>query len=115
MDQPPIDTHTFNHYFNKPHLADHSETWLKRFPQLHADSLFHGNEKLAQGWGFEITEDRNWVILVCANLAGLLLSAVAAVLSAYLTNNKTVGIAIGTWLTAVQMLILNSLFWHWTN
>ncbi|KAL8684135.1 MAG: hypothetical protein Q9224_006584, partial [Gallowayella concinna] len=75
MDEPPIDSRTFNHYFHKPHLGDPSVTWIKRFPQLQDSSLFYSNEKLAKGWGIEIIEDRNWILFVCANMMALLLSA----------------------------------------
>jgi len=115
MDLPPIDTHTFNHYFHKPHLADTSETWIRRFPQLHDVSLFDGNEKLAQGWGFEITEDRNWTIFVCANLASLLVSGALAGLSAHFLKDNSTGVAIGVWITTVQTLVITALFWHWTS
>lgn len=115
MDQPPIDTRTFNHYFHKPHLADPSETWIKRFPQLHDVSLFYCHEKLAKGWGFEITEERNWMMLVCANLAALLVSGALAGISAHFLKDNATGVAIGAWLTAVQTLVITALFWRWTN
>jgi len=115
MDQPPIDTHTFNHYFHKPHLADPSENWTKRFPQLHGVSFFWGHEKLAKGWGIEITEDRNWMVLVGANLVALLMSGALAGISAYCLKDNATGVAIGAWLTTVQTLAITALFWRWTG
>ncbi|KAL8811659.1 MAG: hypothetical protein Q9200_001629 [Gallowayella weberi] len=115
MDEPPIDSRTFNHYFHKPHLGDPSVTWIKRFPQLQDSSLFYSNEKLAKGWGIEITEDRNWILFVCANLMALMLSGTIAGLYIFLAKDAQTGVAIGAWLSAVQTLGVNGLFWHWTN
>ena len=115
MDEPPIDKRTFNHYFHKVHLADTSATWIKRFPQLSDASLFYSQEKLAKGWGIEITEDRNWMLFAYANILALIISGALAGLSSWLMNDKQTGVAIGAWLTAVQTLTITAVFWHWTN
>ncbi|KAL8799519.1 MAG: hypothetical protein Q9182_005828 [Xanthomendoza sp. 2 TL-2023] len=115
MDEPPIDSRTFNHYFHKPHLGDPSATWIKRFPQLQDYSLFYNNEKLAKIWGIEITEDRNWTLIVCANFMALILSATIASLYSSSANDALTCAAIGAWLSAVQARGVYGLFWHWTN
>ncbi|KAL8838918.1 MAG: hypothetical protein Q9170_001955 [Blastenia crenularia] len=115
MDEPPIDTRTFNHYFHKPHLSDSTETWIKRFPQLQDVSLFHSNEKLAKGWGIEIIEDRNWILIVCVNLASLLLSGGVAGIYAYYMRDSQTAVAIGAWLSAVQMMVVTAFTWQWTG
>lgn len=115
MDEPPMDKRLFNHYFHKLHLADTSATWIRRFPQLSDTSLFYGQEKLAKGWGIEITEDRNWMLFTCANILALIVSGTVAGISAWSMGDKQTGVAIGAWLTAVQTLTITAVFWHWTN
>ncbi|KAL6714320.1 hypothetical protein ACLMJK_007743 [Lecanora helva] len=115
MDEPPMDKRTFNHYFHKPHLADDSATWVRRFPQLSDKSLFYSQEKLAKGWGIEITEDKNWMLFIWANVFALIISGAVAGISSWLMDDNQAGVAIGTWLTAVQTLITTALFWRWTN
>jgi hypothetical protein len=82
--------------------------------QLHDVSLFDGDGKFAQGWGFEIMEDRNWMMFVCANLVSLLMSGALVGLSA---KDNATGVAIWTWLTgtAMQTLVITALFWHRMN
>lgn len=115
MDEPPIDSNTFNHYFHKPHLLDPLAAWIKRFPELNNASFYWGDKKLAIAWGFEIVEDRNWMLFVGANLIALLVSGAVAGVSAYFMNDNATGVAIGAWLTAVQTLLVSGLFWHWTG
>ncbi|KAL8789481.1 MAG: hypothetical protein Q9213_001094 [Squamulea squamosa] len=115
MDEPPMDPRTFNHYLQNPHLGDHSETWIKRFPQLEDTSLFYSNEKLAKGWGIEITEDRNWTLIVCVNLLVLLLSGATAAIYGYCFKDAQTGVAIGAWLSTMQTLGVTCLFWQWTS
>jgi hypothetical protein len=115
MDEPPIDSRTFHHYFKNPHLADPSQTWMTRFPQLNHDSLYYNAEKLAKGWGMEITEDRNpWLFVVC-NLISLLFSGAMAAIYAVLTKDNATGVAIGAWLTTVQAIIVTAVLWRWTG
>jgi len=114
MDEPPIDADTFNHYFHKPHLADLSAVWIERFPQLHDVSLFYSPNR-PPSWGFEIMETRNFLLFAIMNLIGLLLSGLVAFLSARFLKDKSTGVAIGSWLTATQALVLAILFWYWTN
>ncbi|KAL8819082.1 MAG: hypothetical protein Q9191_007811, partial [Dirinaria sp. TL-2023a] len=115
MDEPPMDTRTFSHYFHKPHLADGAETWIKRFPQLADSSLFYSTEKLAKGWGIEIVEDRNWKLFVCGYTIALLLSGIIASLSSIYMHDKQTGVAIGAWLSTIETLVVTALFWHWTD
>ena len=115
MDEPPMDKATFNHYFHKPHLADTSATWITRFPQLSDTSLFYTGGKLAKGWGIEITEERNWILLMCENTLALLIIGAVAGVSSWLMKDKATGVAIGIWLTAVQTLTVTLVFWRWTN
>ncbi|KAK0816762.1 hypothetical protein LTR75_003445 [Friedmanniomyces endolithicus] len=115
MDEPAIDTRTFHHYLQNPHDADPSQAWMKRFPQLNDSSLFYKPEKLAKGWGLEITEDRNWMLFVVASIVILLVSGAVAGIYAWRTDDKTTGVAIGAWLTAVQMLSVTLVFWRWTD
>ena len=115
MDEPPIDRRTFNHYFHKPHWADSSETWIRRFPQLVDSSLYYGNEKLAKGWGVEITEDRNWTVFVGVNLLVMVICGGFAGVFARVVGDPQTGVAVGAWATAVQALVVNALFWRWTN
>lgn len=88
---------------------------MKRFPQLNDSSLFYKPEKLAKGWGLEITEDRNWMLFVVASIVILLVSGAVAGIYAWRTDDKTTGVAIGAWLTAVQMLSVTLVFWRWTD
>ena len=115
MDEPPIDARTFNHYFHKIHQADEDDTWITRFPQLQDSSLFYGNEKLAKGWGIEIIEAPNWMLFLIVNLWGLLFSGAVAALTCILMHDNQTGVAIGAWLSAVQMLTITALFWQWTS
>ena len=115
MDEPPIDARTFNHYFHKPHVADEAATWIRRFPQLLDASLFWRDEKLAKGWGIEITEDRNWTLFICVNVAALFISGAVAGLYSYSASDRQTGVAIGAWLTVVQALVITGLLWRWTN
>lgn len=115
MDEPAIDARTFHHYLRYPHDADPSQAWMKRFPQLNDASLFYHPEKLAKGWGLEITEDRNWTLVVVANIVALLISGAVAGLFARLAKDNATGVAIGAWLTAVQTLCITAVFWRWTN
>ena len=115
MDEPPMDARTFNHYFHKPHSADSEATWIQRFPQLADSSLYYSNEKLAKGWGIEITEGLNKLVLGCTALIVLLLSGAVTGICAVVWDDRQTGLAIGSWLTAVQALIAASLFWYWEN
>lgn len=51
MDEPPMDTRTFNHYFHKPRHAEWEQIWVTRFPRLHSASLYHSNKFLPKGRG----------------------------------------------------------------
>ena len=115
MDEPPMDPRTFNHYFQKPHNADVAETWIKRFPLLQDSSLYYSNEKLAKGWGIEITEDWNWPLLIITSLIGLLVSGAIASTYSVLTRDPQTGVAIGAWLTAAQALFATAVLWRWSN
>jgi len=115
IDELPIDSRTFHHCLQNPHFADPSQAWMKRLPQLHDASLYYKPEKLAKGWGMEITEDRNWSMFVVCNLASLLVSGVVAGLYARFMKDNATGIAICAWLTAVQTLVVSAVFWRWTS
>ncbi|KAL9087902.1 MAG: hypothetical protein Q9165_006464 [Trypethelium subeluteriae] len=115
MDEPPMDPRTFNHYFRYPHEADTDATWIERFPKLEDVSLYWNGPKLAKGWGIEITEERNWMLFVCATLIGLLISGTVAGLCAHFMHNISAGLAIGSWLSAVQSLANAALFLHWSR
>ncbi|KAK5164362.1 uncharacterized protein LTR77_010058 [Saxophila tyrrhenica] len=115
MDEPSIDSRTFNHYFHKPHLCDKSRIWITRLPQLHGASFYWSTERLKKGWGLEIVEERNWMILACVNLIILLLSGGLAAISACVLHDNPTGVAIGTWLTTVQALAATTVFWHFTG
>ena len=115
MDEPPMDARTFNHYFHKPHSADSEAAWIQRFPQLVDCSLYYSKKKLAKGWGIEITEDLNKLLLSCTALIALLVNGAAAALCSVYWDDRQTGMAVGAWLTAVQTLVAMSLFWYWEN
>ncbi|KAL9055750.1 MAG: hypothetical protein Q9162_003386 [Coniocarpon cinnabarinum] len=115
MDEPPMPSPIFNHYFQHPRPTHNTAKWIKRFPQLLDTSLFYNNEELAKGWGIEIIEDRNWLLLICANIIALLIGGATATIYAVCTKDVQTGVAIGTWLCAAQTLTLNALLWRWTD
>lgn len=110
---PPIPPHSFIHFLTKETPAHTEAIWTKRFPQKLKDSVFYGAKPLDKEWGIEIVETRNWLLLCILQLSGLLLSGALAAVYAVVTGDRASGIAIGSWCSAVQGLVVAILFFRW--
>jgi hypothetical protein len=115
MDEPPMPSNLFIHYFNKNTTAHNEAIWSTRFPIKLQESLFYTRKPLTEGWGIEITEGPNWLIFCTVMVIVLVLSGVIAIIYVQFTGDKPTGVAIGAWLTAVQAMAAAAGFFKWTS
>ena len=110
MDEPSMPPNTFIHYFTKVTDAHNDALWVRRFPHRLKESIFYSPKPLAEGWGIEIAEGPNWLLFSIIMLLALLVSGTTAGLYGYFMKDTATGVAIGSWLTAVQALVVAILF-----
>ena len=115
MDPPPMDSDSFIYYFKDPDDADGEAKWITRFLMLQSSSFFYSDVKLAKGWGIEITEERNWLLLICGNVANLTISSTVAALVGYVLNDRQMALSLGAGLITTIFSVITTLFWYWTN
>jgi hypothetical protein len=109
-----MDPEIFMHFFSKVTLAHNEAIWTTRFPQKLDNSLFYGAKPLTVGWGIQIAEGPNWLLFSTCMLIALLISGAVAALYGHFAKDIPSGITIGTWLTAVQGLVLTILLFVWS-
>lgn len=100
----PMPSSEFHHYLTKTSPESHpNRLWARRLPEKLRSSLMF-SDPLTGGWGIEIVESPNWLLIWFYNLLGLLFDGLVAFLYAHLSAKKDVqsAIAIGAWLFAVQ-------------
>lgn len=115
MDEPPMPSNVFIHYFTKITEAHTEPIWSSRLPVKLQESLYYSRKPLTEGWGIEILEGPNWLLFCFVMVLILLFSGAVAVICSHYTADKPTGIAIGAWLTAVQTMAVTSLFFKWTS
>ena len=114
MDEPPMPTNVFMHYFYSSTPEKHWDNlWGERFPQKLKTSILFSNDPLVVGWGIQITDGPNWFLLCLLMLLCLLISGIVAGVYAHFAKDNQTGVAIGSWLTAVQALGVALLFLRW--
>lgn len=113
MDEPPMPSNVFMHYFITPAKAHSQAIWSPRFPHKLERPVRLSNQPLAEGWGIEIEEGLNWVVVDSLMLVALFISAIVAGFYGHFMNDVATGVAIGAWLTAVQTLSAAIVFFKW--
>lgn len=106
----PMPPQVFLHFLEKTTDAHAEATWTSRFLHKVNDSFYSCAEPLAVGWGIHIEEGRNWLLYCTLNFIVLLSSGGVAALYAVLQTDTPTGVAIGTWLTAVQGIVVAIVF-----
>ncbi len=91
------------------------ELWVKKFPYRLDLSLRDNGTPQEVGWGIEIEEGPNMLLFSLISLALVLSNGLVAGTYGALMKAPATGIAIGSWLTAVQALIVTVLFFRWTE
>ncbi|KAB8202235.1 hypothetical protein BDV34DRAFT_228561 [Aspergillus parasiticus] len=110
IDEPPMDNRTFFHHFYSS-ASKHPDTmWGPRLPW----KLGPGLGPMASGWGIHLEEEPDWLLFAALMFLFLLLSGVAAGIYSWRTGDHPTGVAIGTWLMAVQAMGATALFFWWT-
>jgi len=105
-----MDSRTFMHYFYLPASSHPEIMWGPRLPRKLGSSL--GPQ--AQGWGIQLVERPDWSLFSALMGVLVLLSGAVGGIYAWRTNDHATGVAIGTWLTAVQALLVTATFFWWT-
>lgn len=83
--------------------------WCMRLPW----KLGPGLTPMAKGWGIHIEERSDWPLFAAFMFLFLLLSGLVAGIYSFKTGDHQTGVAIGTWLTAVQAAGMTALFFWW--
>ena len=110
IDEPPMDSDVFMHYLSAPD-TEHTEElfWTLRFPRRINESFL---QNPGVGWGIQILEGPNWPLFWTFTTICTLLSGLIAGLFAWLKRDTASGVAIGAWLTAVQTMIVTTVFFR---
>ena len=115
IDEPPMHTNTFMHYFYFSDASKHATSlWGPRLPRKLGYPLTSCAEPLAQGWGVEIQEQPHWAMFATLMFLLLILSGLVAGTYCLKTGDHQTGIAIGAWLTSVQTMGVTAFFFWWT-
>ncbi|KAL9040600.1 MAG: hypothetical protein Q9214_004423 [Letrouitia sp. 1 TL-2023] len=109
IDEPPIDNRTFFHHFYSPASLHPYMMWGPRIPRKLGRSL----TPMAQGWGIHLEECPDWPLFAAVNFISLLISGAIAGIYSWKTKDTQTGVAIGTWLTAVQVMGMTAIFFWW--
>jgi len=111
IDEPPMTSNWFMHYFNFiDGSKHHSNIWGTRLPKKLYESLANSPEPLANGWGIKIVEGPNWALLSIFMFSFILISGLVAGTYAGITHDNQTGVAIGAWLTTIQAMGLTAIF-----
>lgn len=65
------------------------------------------------GWGIHLEEEPSWPLFTTLMFSFLMVSGLVAGIFAWKTGDNSTGVAIGTWLTAVQTMGATVLFFWW--
>lgn len=110
IDEPPIDSRTFFHHFYA-HASQHLDTiWSERLPWKVGSAL----ESKAHGWGIHLEERPDWPLLAALMCVLLLLSGAVAGIYGWMMGDAQTGVAIGAWLTSVQVMGITAVFFWWS-
>ena len=110
IDEPPMTSKTFMHYFNLPASVHPDAMWGCRLPRKVGSVPGPMNE----GWGIHLVECTDWPLFAALMSTLLLLSGVIAGFYSWKTGDHATGVAIGAWLTAVQTLGATAIFFWWS-
>jgi len=83
--------------------------WGPRIPR----KLGPGLTPMSHGWGIFLEERPDWHLFTIIMFFFLLLSGMVAGLYSWRTQDHQTGVAIGTWLTAVQTMGGAAVFFWW--
>jgi hypothetical protein len=101
----------FMHYFYHSLSSNYDlhSIWGPRLPQRLRSSLTASPEPLVEGWGIQIEEGRNWLLIGICILFMLLFSGLVAGTYSWKTGDHQTGVAIGSWLNAVLAMVLTTI------
>lgn len=109
IDEPPMDSRTFLHYFYSPASIHPDMIWSTRLPW----KIGPRQGLMAQGWGIHLEEQPDWPLFAALMCFFLIINGLVAGIFAWKTGDNSTGVAIGTWLTAVQAMGTTALFFWW--
>lgn len=109
IDEPPIDSRTFFHYFYSPTSLHPYMVWGPRIPRKLGPNL----TPMAHSWGIHLEERPDWPLFAAINFTCLLISGLIAGIYSWKMKDTQTGVAIGAWLTSVQAVGVTAIFFWW--
>ncbi|KAH7356024.1 hypothetical protein BKA66DRAFT_474359 [Pyrenochaeta sp. MPI-SDFR-AT-0127] len=101
---PPMTSRNFLHYFYKHSSFSHiiDAKWMARLPKKLGESLVRdiGVNELREGWGIQILEGPNKVVISWAAMALIVLSFLVSLVYDLCMKGGDSGFAIGQWMVA---------------
>jgi hypothetical protein len=73
-------------------------------PQKLGAGLLASTEPSPEGWGIHILEGPNWLLIVSFTIGFAIVGVIAAAIYSYCTGDSQTGMAIATYLAALQSL-----------
>ena len=113
IDEPPMPSNVFMHYFTSAANVHNTNLWGSRLPQKLGASLFFSNEPLSTGWGILIVEGPNWFLFWTAMIICLVVNGLLIGLYSRFRNDNPSGVAIGSYLLSIQAMGLTAMFYKW--
>jgi hypothetical protein len=104
IDNIPMPSHIFMHYFTTPSDLHPDSTWGPRLPQKLGTSLLVGIDPSPEGWGLLVLEGIHWTLLISFMIIFAIVGVVVAIFYSHYTGDHQTGIAIGAYMAALQSM-----------
>jgi hypothetical protein len=105
-----MDSRVFFHHFYSPRSQHPDPFWGKRLPWKVKPPLGPSNH----GWDIYLEESPDWPLLAALMCLLLLLSGAVAGIYGWKMEDAQTGVAIGAWLTSVQVMGITAVFFWWS-
>jgi len=110
MELPPMDSRVFFHHFYAPESQHPDVFWSERLPWKVGPALRPKDD----GWGIHLKESPNWPLFAALMCFLLFLSGAVAGIYSWKMEDAQTGVAIGAWLTSVQVMGITAVFFWWS-
>ncbi|KAF7672560.1 hypothetical protein GT037_009591 [Alternaria burnsii] len=109
IELPPMNSRVFFHHFYAPKSHHPDVFWSERLPWKVGPAL--GPKEI--GWGIHFEENPDWPLFAALMCLLLLLSGAVAGIYGWKMKDAQTGVAIGAWLTSVQVMGITAVFFWW--
>ncbi|RYN19941.1 hypothetical protein AA0112_g10905 [Alternaria arborescens] len=110
MEMPPMDSQVFFHHFYASKSKHPDVFWSERLPWKVGPAL----KPKDNGWGIHLEESPNWALFAMLMCLLLSLSGIIAGIYGWKMEDAQTGVAIGAWLTSVQVMGITAVFFWWS-